>query len=151
MIRRLEREDGCWVELKPTSRGYEFRYWDEKEFRTGMFSDMKKSIKSHILAGYTEVAMKLDPNDLVANACNCPGTPSGGTMYYKGKWHNSDCNIFKTPAVDMEQLELELDQMFGGSPTPKNAPRCECGADAVYGPGSGMHSATMPCPLYKKV
>lgn len=28
--------------------------------------------------------------------------------------------------------------------------RCECGADKTYGPGSGMHSATMPCPLYKK-
>ena len=29
-------------------------------------------------------------------------------------------------------------------------PRCECGADKVYGPGNVHHSGTMPCPLYRK-
>ncbi len=27
---------------------------------------------------------------------------------------------------------------------------CDCGSDAVYGPGNNMHSATMPCSAYKK-
>jgi len=29
--------------------------------------------------------------------------------------------------------------------------KCECGADVTYGKGNNLHSATMPCPLYKKV
>lgn len=27
--------------------------------------------------------------------------------------------------------------------------KCECGADKTYGANNNLHSAVMPCPLYK--
>jgi hypothetical protein len=38
----------------------------------------------------------------------------------------------------------------GGTPYSYSEPKCECGAEKVYGKGTILHSATMPCPLFKK-
>lgn len=97
--------------------------------------------------------MKWDPNDANAAAGSKPCCGGGyGTkmpMYKNGKWHDSDCSEMY-PSVDVEKLQKEVDAIFGTAPEFKNGPRCECGADTVYGPGNIMHSATMPCPLYRK-
>lgn len=65
-------------------------------------------------------------------------------VWQGGNWRCSDCDGL----VVFEEKQLEL-PLTTKTPT-KVIPKCECGADKTYGPGNLMHSATMPCPLYKK-
>jgi len=61
------------------------------------------------------------------------------------EWACSDCGTI-LPAQKQEQLDF-----FGYVPYKiVEPPKCECGSDKTYGPGNNFHSATMPCPLYKK-
>jgi hypothetical protein len=67
------------------------------------------------------------------------------TVYIDGKWSCTECGAII--------LKDETDSFDYFSITPKSfslGKECECGADKTYGKGNGMHSATMPCPLYKK-
>ncbi len=69
------------------------------------------------------------------------------------QWECSDCGSPKSN---------DPDYLYGSTPEKKGpwritdwktptTPQCECGADKTYGPGSALHSATMPCPLYKAI
>lgn len=71
----------------------------------------------------------------------CGSSPS---IIIDGKWSCSDCGSHT-------ENETQLD-FFDPNPYVNNSSKkkCECGADATYGKGNGMHSAIMPCPLYKK-
>lgn len=79
----------------------------------------------------------------------CGGAGSANWDQTNQKWRCSDCGAVQS---------TDPDYLGGGftvtlPPTTaiqKSGKKCECGADKVYGPGSGMHSATMPCPLYQK-
>lgn len=78
---------------------------------------------------------------------SCCGGKSGNA-----KWDN---NAQQFKCVDCG-APTSTDPSYAGDKTvppwrsPKDHPKCECGADKVYGPGNSMHSATMPCPLYRK-
>lgn len=79
----------------------------------------------------------------MSKPCCAGGVGSSITFYRAGAWHSGDCEIIK-----------QEDANYKMSPTglwySSNASKCECGADKTYGPGNSLHSATMPCPLYKK-
>lgn len=78
----------------------------------------------------------------------CGGAGAATWNQTNGTWNCSDCGSVKS----------NDSSYIGGSHTPdtndmwygKPKKVCECGADKVYGLNSGMHSATMPCPLYVK-
>ncbi len=60
----------------------------------------------------------------------------------EAQWNCSDCG-----------KAMPFEEFFGALPpasTRYTPTKCDCGADKVYGEGNQMHSATMPCALYKK-
>lgn len=65
------------------------------------------------------------------------------------RWECSDCGTVTSndPSYVTNKNTGEKELPYWAQKVPK---KCECGADKVYGPNSGMHSATMPCPLYVK-
>jgi hypothetical protein len=80
----------------------------------------------------------------MSNRC-CGSAPS---VYIDGKWSCSDCGSITKEydgQLDFSHVLKDFDEPYN------RGPKCECGADKVYGPNSGLHSATMPCPLYKKL
>lgn len=65
-------------------------------------------------------------------------------VYANGRWSCSECGSI------YPDNESDFSDVYGGSRYKKEEPKCECGADTLFGKGNGMHSAIMPCPLYKK-
>lgn len=88
-----------------------------------------------------------DPNDLQSGSKPCCGGGIGtAATYATGKWHDNECDSLKPVP-----LPSGASSPYAWVPSSSPQKVCECGADAVYGPGNGLHSATMPCPLYKKI
>ena len=75
----------------------------------------------------------------------CGTTPR---VYIDGKWSCAECgSVLGTDIGNtLDFSDVFIDKTIKRSYEKK----CECGADKTYGEGNGMHSATMPCPLYKK-
>lgn len=73
---------------------------------------------------------------LCTSGCKCPSHLIRGIKYdeFRKLWLCSNCG------------KRAVGQTVSGG----SMQACECGADKTYGPGNNMHSATMPCPLYKK-
>ena len=68
-------------------------------------------------------------------------------VYLDGKWSCAECG-----SIIGNDADQDISDISSGHYVPKSSStkKCECGADKTYGPGNGMHSATMPCPLYVK-
>lgn len=81
--------------------------------------------------------------DLICMQGSKPCCGTSATVWAGGNWRCSECNGVVT--FNEKQLDLPILPKYASKPL-----KCECGADVVYGPNNGMHSATMPCPLYKK-
>jgi hypothetical protein len=103
-------------------------------------SELSNCLKNSQFAEFT------CPNKMMFSCCGGSGAAKWDQS--NQTWNCSDCGA--TQSTDASYLH-------NGRNPPKEdqlqffKPKvCECGADKVYGPGSGMHSATMPCPLYKK-
>jgi hypothetical protein len=93
----------------------------------------------------------LDQHDshLIKSCCS-PDTKKS-QFWIGGKWHDADCSqLNKQPTNMGEYLDLTNPNWNKYTLGPDTKPKCECGAYKVYGPGNQMHSAIMPCPLYKK-
>lgn len=82
---------------------------------------------------------------MMFSCCNGKGAATWDTP--NGQWKCSDCGAPQSNDPDY----------LGGGFIPKidfnkfkSVDVCQCGADVVYGKGNNMHSATMPCPLYRK-
>jgi hypothetical protein len=76
---------------------------------------------------------------------SCCGGKGGSVWEFnEAQWKCRDCGKpTKGPEEIYQRESARFDEW-------KPSKKCECGADKVYGPGNGMHSATMPCPLYVK-
>jgi len=144
MIRRFEDSTtGHWVEIDEVTKTYRSKTHPVARKLIVTAGDI-------IIFGYKEVAMNgYDPNDLFSSKPCCGGGIGFNGASYDGKtakWHDSDCDVIrKLQQAAQEKLPESLDYR------PKSSDNvCECGADSVYGPGNTLHSATMPCPLYRK-
>lgn len=69
------------------------------------------------------------------------------TFWKDGKWSCSECD---GEVVYKNSDQTVFTDLFDDLPPLTSAKKCECGADSVYGPNNSAHSATMPCPLYRK-
>lgn len=68
-------------------------------------------------------------------------------IYIGNKWFCETCG-----AADKQRNEaIGIPPYSRINPEDLVIDKCECGADSVYGPNNTAHSATMPCPLYRKL
>lgn len=89
---------------------------------------------------------------------SCCGKGSSNNIRWNGntsQWECKDCGAIKSndPNYLYKSPSKDPDDWYSSAPAfiPATGPVCECGADKVYGKGNNMHSATMPCPLYRKI
>ena len=140
MIRRFE-DNGYWIELRPTSNHYEFRSRISPDWVDGGFSNINGGIAECLNKGYKEVAMKIDPNDLVkapipGSCCGKGYGGSGNPVFNGNAWHDSDCpEILKPSNQEYYGLDEKPEAISAVQATVK---RCTCGSASL---GSDRHSS----------
>lgn len=136
---RLERPPDNWIELRRVSTYYEFRNEYNLSWRVGAYISLEEAKNYYIVGGYKEVAMKHDPNDLQIAACCNAGVGTNSSAIWDGKkWHDINCGEYKKKQqIDMDQMELDLDEIFGSAVPPVKVKKCTCGSASL---GSDRHS-----------
>ena len=143
MIRRFKSPYGKsdWVELRPTIDHYEYRDSISLNWVKGGWLTLDIGAAKCLAAGYTEVAMKIDPNDLIKASipgqCCGKGYGGPGTPQWNGNsWHDSDCpEILKPSNQEYYGLDEKPEAISAVQATVK---RCTCGSASL---GSDRHSS----------